>query len=164
MRTRIIAAGLTLSAAGFITLAVKEGYTDNAIIPVKGDVPTVGFGQTKGVKLGDTTTPVRALIRLQDEIDDYEDAVRTCANVPMYQKEYDLYVDMTYNIGAGAFCKSTMAKRLNAGDYKGACDAILLYKYANKHDCSIPNNKVCPGLWQRRLESHQKCLEAADGK
>lgn len=158
MKARMVAAGLTLSAAGFITLAVKEGYTNNAIIPVKGDVPTVGFGQTKGVKLGDTTTPVRALIRFQDEIDSYEDAVRTCANVPMYQKEYDLWVDMTYNIGPGAFCKSTMAKKLNAGDYKGACDAILLYKYANKNDCSTPNNKVCGGLWQRRLADHNKCL------
>jgi lysozyme len=158
MKARIVAGGLALSAAGFIALVTQEGYTDKAIIPVKGDVPTVGFGQTKGVKLGDTTTPVRALIRFQDEIDDYEDAVRTCANVPMYQKEYDLYVDMTYNIGAGAFCKSTMAKRLNAGDYKGACDAILLYKYAGKNDCSVPNNKVCAGLWNRRLESHATCL------
>jgi len=33
------------------------------VIPVKGDVPTIGFGTTTGVKLGDTTTPPKALAR-----------------------------------------------------------------------------------------------------
>lgn len=155
---RIIAAALSLSAAGFITLAVHEGYTDQAIIPIKGDVPTLGFGQTQGVKMGDTTTPIRALIRFKSEIDEYEGAIKRCANVPMQQAEYDLWVNLTYNIGGSAFCKSSMASRLREGDYKGACDAILLYKYAGGNDCSIPNNRVCPGLWKRRLEAHQTCL------
>lgn len=56
-------AALTLSAAALVGIVLHEGYTDHAVIPVKGDVPTIGFGTTTGVKLGDTTTPPKALAR-----------------------------------------------------------------------------------------------------
>ena len=56
-------AALTLSAAALVGIVLHEGYTDRAVIPVKGDVPTIGFGTTTGVKLGDTTTPPKALAR-----------------------------------------------------------------------------------------------------
>ena len=48
-------AALTLSAAALVGIVLHEGYTDRAVIPVKGDVPTIGFGTTSGVKIGDTT-------------------------------------------------------------------------------------------------------------
>ncbi len=48
---------LALSAAALVGIVLHEGYTDRAVIPVKGDVPTIGFGTTTGVKLGDTITP-----------------------------------------------------------------------------------------------------------
>lgn len=58
---------MVLSAAALVGLALHEGYSDKAIIPVKGDIATIGFGTTGGVKLGDTITPPRALMRaLQD--------------------------------------------------------------------------------------------------
>ena len=44
---------MVLSAAALVGLALHEGYSDKAIIPVKGDVPTIGFGTTGGVKMGD---------------------------------------------------------------------------------------------------------------
>lgn len=157
---RIAVTSLGLSAAGFIGLALHEGYTDNAIIPIKGDVPTLGFGQTKDVKMGDKTDPIRALVRFQAEINEYESAVKRCANVPMTQYEYDVYVGMTYNIGPGAFCKSSMARYLNQGNYEQACKSILLYKKAGAiQDCSLPENaKLCGGLWKRRIEDTNKCL------
>ena len=157
MKARIAAGLLSLSAVGFISLAVHEGYTDNAIIPIKDDVPTLGFGQTKGVKMGDKTTPIKALIRFKSEINEYEGAIKRCANVPMTQVEYDNWVNMTYNIGAGAFCASSMARELKAGNYKSACDSILLYRFARGKDCSRPENR-CSGLWARRLESHKTCV------
>ena len=161
MNASIVIASLSLSAAAFVGLAVKEGYTDTAIIPTKLDVPTVGFGSTTGVKMGDRTTPVRALQRALSEIDNvYAAAVKRCAPVPMHQVEFDVYVDMTYNIGAGAFCDSTMARKLREGDYIGACNQILAWKRAAGYDCSTPGNKRCWGLWERRLELHAQCMEA----
>lgn len=154
-------AALSLSMAGFVSIVLREGYSDNAIIPTKGDVPTVGFGSTTGVKMGDKITPPRAVARAAKELDSvYEAAVKRCTPVPMYQAEYDLYVDLTYNIGPGAYCKSTVARQLNAGNYVAACNAILLFKKAGSFDCSTPGNTRCRGLWDSRLVLHAKCLGA----
>ena len=67
------------------------------------------------------------------------------------------FTDMAYNAGTGAAQK--IIARLNAGDPRGACNAILLYKYAGKHDCSKPGNKICPGVWTRRLEMNELCIK-----
>lgn len=69
-------AGLTLSAAALVGIVLQEGYTDRAVIPVKGDVPTIGFGTTTGVKLGDTTTPPKALARALTDVQQFEEIGR----------------------------------------------------------------------------------------
>jgi lysozyme len=160
MHPRIAVAVLSLSAAGFAGLLLEEGYSDKAIIPVKGDVATIGFGATGGVKLGDTTTPVKAVQRALKDVAVFEGAIKQCVQVPLSQREYDVYTSMAYNIGAKAFCASTIVRRLNAQDYRGACDAILMWKRFQGFDCSTPGNKRCYGLWQRRVESHTQCMAA----
>jgi lysozyme len=61
-----------------------------------------------------------------------------------------VYISLSYNIGTGAFCKSTLVKKLNAGDYIGACNQILLWdKY---------QGKPLAGLTKRRQEENKKCL------
>lgn len=127
---RRAAATLVLSAAALVGIAQWESYVEVAAPPVAGDVPTNGFGTTRNpdgspVKAGDTTTPARALVRLLADADQYARAVRRCAPVPMHQHEFDAYVSLAYNIGPGAFCSSTLAKKLNAGDYAEACRQIL---------------------------------------
>lgn len=158
-------AGLALTATALIGIALSEGYTDNAIIPTKGDVPTLGFGTTtrpdgSPVRMGDKTNPVEALQRKQRDLAKFEGAVKKCVAVPLYQHEYDAYVDFAYNVGTAGFCGSTIVKRLNGQDYDGACDAILMWKRVGKQDCSEPGNKVCWGLWQRRVETWKKCKGA----
>lgn len=157
---RIVVAALTLSFAGGVAIMQREDYRGEAYIPTKGDVPTIGFGSTEGVQLGDKTTPVRALVRAASELDTkYERAVKRCVTAPLHQAEYDVYVSMAYNIGTAGFCGSTIVKRANAGDYAGACDAILLWKKYRGIDCSRPN-KVCGGLWKDRQRDHARCMEA----
>jgi lysozyme len=156
-------AALSLSAAGLVSLAIQEGYTDRAIIPVLGDKPTLGFGMTERpdgspVQMGDRTNPVEALQRTLAWVQRGEAQFKRCVTAPLHQAEYDLYLDHMYNIGVGAFCSSTMVKRLNAGDYVGACNQFPQWKRAGKTDCSVPGNRICPGLWTRRLEAQQKCL------
>lgn len=158
-------AGLALSAAALIGIALSEGYTDNAIIPTKGDVPTLGFGTTtrpdgSPVRMGDKTNPVEALQRKQRDLVKFEGAVKRCVTTPLYQHEYDAYVDLAYNIGTAGFCGSTIVKRLNAQDYDGACDAVLQWKWVGKQDCSQPGNKICRGLWERRVQTWKQCKGA----
>ena len=150
-------AAISVSAAALVGIALQEGYTDRAVIPVPGDVPTKGFGTTRGVKLGDTTTPTRALVDLLDDADEVATAVRRCVPVPMHQHEFDAYVSLAYNIGPGAFCGSTLARKLNAGDYPGACSEILRWRHFQGRDCATVENR-CGGLWTRRQAEYQQCL------
>lgn len=150
MNVRFPISVLALSASALVGIAVHEGYRGEAYEPVKGDVPTIGFGTTEGVEMGDRITPERALVRLLNDANKFEKAVRRCAPVPMHQFEFDAYVSLTYNIGEGAFCKSTLAKKLNAGDYEGACKQILRWDRFK--------GKPLPGLTKRRMEEYQKCL------
>lgn len=153
-------AALALSAAGLVGIVSLEGYTDRAIIPVKGDKPTHGFGSTGAdIKLGDKTTPPQALARALSDVQRDERAVKGCVSVPLAQYEYDAYVSLTYNVGAGAFCGSTLARKLNAGDYAGACDEILRWRFYQGKDCSLPMyQRLCGGLWARRQSEHRQCL------
>lgn len=147
---RIKVAALGLSATALVGIALHEGFVPTAYIPVKGDVPTIGFGTTEDVEIGDRITPERALVRLLKDANKFEKAVRRCAPVPMHQHEFDAYVSLTYNIGESAFCKSTLAKKLNAGDYAGACKEILRWDKFK--------GRPLPGLTKRRQEEYKQCL------
>ena len=157
---RSLIAALVLSAAGLVGIAVNEGYSDRAYPdPVLGKrVPTIGFGTTGNVQMGDTTTPVKALQRKLSDVNAFEGAIKQCVKVPLHQYEYDAYVDLAYNIGPSAFCGSTVVRLANALDYTGACDAMLNWRRVGTVDCSSPGNKVCGGLWLRRQKTRSLCL------
>ncbi len=146
---RVTIAALTLSAAGFLSIVLQEGYTDNAIIPVPGDVPTIGFGTTDGVKLGDKTTPPKALARALRDVHKFEGEIRQCVLVPLHQHEYDAYTSLAYNIGSAAFCNSTLVRKLNAGDYAGGCTEISRW--------DKQGGRVLKGLTNRRATERALC-------
>ncbi len=150
---RTAIAALALSASTLVGLAVHEGYREAAYTPVPGDRPTLGFGDAQGVKLGDRTDPVRALIRLHEQAEVFERQMRACiGDVPLHQHEWDAFVSLTFNIGSGAFCKSTLVQKLRAGDYAGACDQIRRWDRFN--------GKPLPGLTKRRAAEHAQCVGA----
>ncbi len=67
-------------------------------------------------------------------------------------------VDMSYNVGLPTVQKSSMIRLINKGDVRGACNAILMYKFAGGKDCSAPGNRSCPGIWDRRQKINKLCL------
>lgn len=150
MLKRIVVGGLSLTAAGLISIATWEGFKDEAYIPVPGDVPTIGFGSTEGVKLGDTISVPDALNRLEKDVRVAEDAVRSCVTVPLTQGEMDAYTSLAFNIGSRAFCDSTLVKKLNAGDYRGACEEIKRWHFAG--------GKSLKGLVDRRAAEYRRCI------
>lgn len=165
-KARILVAALSLSAMGFVGLINSEGYTDKAVIPTRGDVPTLGFGSTtradgSPVRMGDTTTPQKALSRtLQYVQGDEADMRKTLEGVALYQAEYDVYIDWRYQYGATAWRSSSMLRELRAGNYPGACQALLKYKFSAGYDCSTPGNRVCAGVWARQQARHAQCMAA----
>lgn len=148
--TRTTVAALSLSAAAFVGLLVHEGYRETAYIPVVGDVPTIGFGTTEGVKPGERTTPVQAVQRALRDSSKFEGAIKRCVKVPLHQYEYDAYVSLAYNIGDGAFCGSTLVRLLNQQQYEAACSQILRWDQFK--------GRPLPGLTKRRQEEYRKCI------
>lgn len=144
---------MTVSAATLVGIAGYEGYSSVAYVPVKGDAPTIGWGTTTGVKKGDTIEPTQALQRLYRDTETAKAGISNCIKVPISQGELDAYLSLSYNIGAGAFCKSTLVKRLNRGDYAGACSEIRRWCYFNGR-----KNK---GLAKRREQEYQTCIKNA---
>lgn len=161
---RLPIAALALSAAAFGGMVLKEGYTDRAVIPIPNDRPTVGFGSTfddrgQPVKMGDTITPPQAIARSLAHIAKDETALKACVTGPLSQAEYDIAIDFAYQYGAATFCKSSMVRHINAGQYADACAAYLRYRFAAGKDCSDPANR-CRGVWTRTQERHAKCMAA----
>lgn len=165
---RIAFAALTLSAAGFAGLALEESYTTNAVIPTKGDRPTVGFGSTfrddgTPVQMGDTITPARAIARSVAHIAKDEAGLKRCVTGAMSQTEYDILLKFSYQYGVAATCNSSMVRNINAGQYVQACEGYALYKLSQKRDCSLPMHwgpQGCKGVWTRNLERRDMCLAA----
>jgi lysozyme len=150
VKTRTTVAALALSATALVSIAVHESYRGEAYIPIPGDVPTIGFGTTKGVKMGDKIDPVTALKRKVEDVAQFEGALKQCVKVPLHQYEYDAYISLAYNIGSSAFCKSTLVRYLNEGKYDLACREILRWNKAN--------GRVVQGLVNRREAEHKKCI------
>jgi lysozyme len=150
VKARIVIGALTLSASALVGIAVHEGYRGEAYTPVKGDVPTIGFGTTAGVKPGDRIEPVQALVRKLQDVQKFEGALKQCVRVPLHQHEYDAFLSLAYNIGPGAFCGSTLVRRLNAGDYAGACAEILRWDRFR--------GEPLRGLTLRRQAENRQCL------
>lgn len=140
---------LALSALGLVGIAAHEGYSDKAYQDVVG-IWTIGFGTTKDVKPADKIDPVKALQRKAEDIVKFEGAIKQCVTVPLHQHEYDAYVSLAYNIGPGAFCNSTLVKRLNQQDYAGACKEILRWNRAG--------GRVVKGLAVRREAEYRQCI------
>lgn len=146
---RLWVGAIAVSASAIVGIAGYEGYRSNAYKDI-GGVPTIGYGETKGVQMGDTTTPDRALIQLLISTEKHASEIRQCIKVPLHQHEFDAYVSLAYNIGTGAFCKSTLVKKLNAGDYEGACKQILRWNKVN--------GKTVQGLVNRREAEYATCV------
>ena len=88
---------------------------------------TIGFGTTKypngiRVKKGDTCTLDQAKSYMQNDLKSFEQTVNNTVKVPLNQDQFDALVSLAYNIGTNAFSKSTLVKKLNANDIRGAAD------------------------------------------
>jgi GH24 family phage-related lysozyme (muramidase) len=99
-------------------------------------IPTIGYGTTiysNGikVKIGDILTKQQAEQELLHHVKKYSDYVKKVVKVPLNQNQFDALISFVYNIGTGAFSNSTLLKKLNAKDYKGAGNEILRWTKGN---------------------------------
>lgn len=116
-------------------------------------VATICYGETRGVKLGDIATKAQCDAMLLAAMHEFSAAVDACApNVP--DPSHVAFVSAAYNIGKYAFCGSSMARKANAGDLRGACNALPAWNKITVAGVKIP----LPGLTRRRQEERALCL------
>jgi len=111
---------------------------------------TIGYGHTHAVKAGDVITGEQADAFLREDLQVAELTVNTNVKVKLTQGQFDALVSFVFNLGSGNFVKSTLIKKLNAGDYAGAADEFS--KWVNA------GGKKLPGLVKRRAAEREVFL------
>ncbi|WP_397321946.1 lysozyme [Pantoea agglomerans] len=111
---------------------------------------TIGYGHTHAVKAGDIITGEQADAFLREDLQVAELTVNTNVKVKLTQGQFDALVSFVFNLGSGNFVKSTLIKKLNAGDYAGSADEFG--KWVNA------GGKKLPGLVKRRAAEREVFL------
>ena len=121
---------MKISSLGLELIKEVEGFSANAYLcPAK--IPTIGYGNTfysdgRKVKLGEQISKTDALELLEKIVNkDFADKIFSAIKVPVAQNQFDAMVSLAYNIGTGSFLKSTLLKKVNAGDFIGASEEFL---------------------------------------
>lgn len=146
---------MKMSARGRALLTKREGNVLRAYQDSIG-VWTVGVGHTSmagppTVVPGMTITAEESDAILSRDLVQYESAVAKAVHVPITQGQFDALTSLCFNIGPGNFAKSMVVKKLNAGDVRGAADAILNWNKAG--------GQVLNGLVKRRTAEREQFLD-----
>src|SRR5690606_6021729 len=140
---------MTTSQRGVDLIKPFEGLKLPAYL-CPANVWTIGYGTTRGVQKGQTITAAEAERLLRADLAVFEAGVSKAVKVPLEQHEFDALVSFAYNVGLGAFQKSTLLRLLNAGDKAGAAKQFDRWNKAG--------GKVLAGLTRRR-EAERKLFE-----
>jgi lysozyme len=116
-----------------------------------GRPPTVCYGETEGVKVGDRYTKQECEEKLAKKLPRYAAEIAPCIKVPVSDKTRAAFISFAYNVGSAGACRSSAFARLNAGDSRGACDALMQWTKAQ--------GRVVKGLVNRRTAERKLCLE-----
>ena len=106
-------------------------------------IPTIGYGHTTGVKLGDIITQADADRYLLQDLKRFEQAVSALVKVPINENQFSALVSFAFNVGVGNLKSSTLLKKLNLRDYKSCSNEFDRWVYGS-------NKKPLEGLKKRR--------------
>lgn len=138
-----------------------EGFSAKAYKCPAG-IWTIGYGTTAAAGVG--ITPSEGMTISQSEAEKYlhaalvkfADQITPSVTHPINENEFGAFVSLAYNIGPGAFKKSSALRFFNTGHKKGAANAILLWDKAG--------GKVLKGLTRRREAERKLFMTPTDGE
>lgn len=144
-----IATALAIPAEGLRQVAYRD--------PV--GIPTICFGSTKGVRIGDTATVEQCREMLTREMLEAVEIVDRCQpGLPV--EVLAAFSDAVYNIGSVVACdvtRSTAARLLAFRRYAEACEQLLRWDRARVAGVMV----ALPGLTRRRAAERDVCLRGA---
>lgn len=146
-----LVAGTALAALCCTVITGFEGLRTKSYLDVVG-IPTVCVGETKGIRMGMSFTKAQCQeMLLKRLVEDFAPAVERCARQPMGDDLYAAHLSLAYNIGTGAYCKSSVVRLWNQGDRRASCNAFLMWNKAG--------GRVIAGLTKRREAERALCLK-----
>lgn len=128
-----------------------EGLRTEAYLPTKNDVPTIGYGMTKGVKLGDSITKEQADSMLQDHLTEVQNQVKSMVKVPLSDNQLNAVTSLVYNVGQTAFRHSKALTALNSGDF----DRFQKEAFDPEHGFVHQDGEILTGLVNRRQQEKE---------
>lgn len=143
VRVRKPVLDIDISAAGVAAIKGREGLMLHAYEDI-GGTRTIGYGRAYGVRAGESITEMQATEMLYADLNHVKMVMARTITVPLAQCEADALYSFIYNIGEEKWARSTVLKRINEGDYRGA--AIHMSSWHHVH------GKVSKGLWNRRRD------------
>lgn len=114
-------------------------------------VPTIGWGHTKDVQLGDRCTPEQAETWLEEDYSEALDAVLRNVKTNLTENQKQALTSWVFNLGEGRLKSSTLLKKLNLNDMEGASKEILKWNKGRVNGQLI----IMPGLDRRRILERQ---------
>lgn len=152
---RRLAIGATAGALSIATAVVSyyEGYQPTAYRDPAG-VPTICYGHTATARMGQTFSQERCTQLLQADLGHAFSAVDRRAQVDLPPPTRAALASFVYNVGEGAFARSTLLRKLNAGDLRGACHELSRWVYAG--------GRKLNGLVKRRATERELCLKGIE--
>lgn len=153
-----------VSAVGLSILMHFEGYATTAYQDGAG-VWTICYGHTKGVTRGQTATKAQCDAHFKDDLKWAQVVVDKHVTVPISVNQFDALVLLVFNIGETNFRTSTLLRKLNAKDYRGA--AVEFPKWNNIRiaqtdpKTKLTTSRLVPsnGLTRRRLSEMELFLK-----
>ena len=122
------------SEKGLQFIRREEGERLTAYADIIG-VWTIGVGHTgtvdgKPVAKGMVISADKSRELLSADLSKFESAITRLVKAPLKQYEFDALVSLVFNIGETNFARSTLLKKLNTNDFKGAAEQFLAWKNA----------------------------------
>jgi len=143
-----------ISQQGIDFIASKEGFIPHTYIDQAG-YPTIGYGhKVKSGEIFTSLTKAQARQLLEQDVTLAVAAINKYVKVALNQNQFDALTSFVFNIGQGAFARSTLLRKLNAGDYTSAAQEFERWKYITSHGQKLVSN----GLVNRRNAEQQLFL------
>lgn len=114
-------------------------------------IPTYCYGETEDADVNKTYTIDECAELLKKKLPRYTREIAMCISGEISATTLGAFTVTAYNIGSAGFCNSSMARRWNAGDKRGACEALLMWTKSG--------GKFRQGLLNRRRAERALCLE-----
>lgn len=158
--TKIVSGGLAAAATVALVMAVTALKSDEGKRTLDyldiARVPTACYGHTgAGVAAGTHRTDAECEVLLSTDAQAHMAGVLGCTP-SLVGRPYQLAAAtrIAFNIGVSAYCRSTIARRFNAGDRRGACEAFSAWNKAHWNGRIV----AVRGLTDRRARERAMCL------